>query len=195
MTNIEKIKEVRERSGVGLGKCKKALVQCGGNVEEALVQLQKDGLLKAASNKKETREGYIYNYVHPDNQLFAIVEVNCQTDFCSRNDDFREFAQQCALQIASMAPKYLTSGDVPQEMLDSQREIFKAQVPEKVPADKVDHVINGKMKKWFSEVCLMDQKSVVVPGGTTMEQLRANLVMKVGENVVVRRFIRWKVGE
>ncbi len=96
-----------------------------------------------------------------------------------------------------MAPKYLTSGDVPKDVLESQREIFKAQVPDKVPADKVDHVINGKMKKWFSEVCLMDQKLVpgLATGGFTIEQLRANLVMKVGENVVVRRFIRWKVGE
>lgn len=194
MTNIEKIREVRERSGVGLGKCKAALEKVGGNVEEALVQLQKDGLLKAASNRKETKEGYIYNYVHPDNRLFAIVEVNCQTDFCARNAELREFAETCGMQVASMAPKYLSSGDVPEDILTSQREIFKAQVPEKVSADKVGHIINGKMKKWFSEVCLMDQKSVVVPGNT-IEQLRAALVMKVGENVVVRRFIRWKVGE
>lgn len=194
MTSIEKIREVRERSGVGLGKCKAALEKVGGNVEEALVQLQKDGLLKAASNRKETKEGYIYNYVHTDNRLFAIVEVNCQTDFCARNEELRQFTVDCALQVASMSPKYLTSGDVPKDILDSQREIFKAQVPERVPTDKVDHIINGKLKKWFSEVCLMDQKSVVVPGNT-IEQLRAALVMKVGENVVVRRFIRWKVGE
>ncbi len=145
MITIEKIKEMRERSGVGLGKCKKALVKCGGNVEEALVELQKMGLLKAAGDRRETKEGYIYPYLHGDGKLFAIVEVNCQTDFCSRNEEFRKFAEQCALQVASMAPKYLTSGDVPGNVLESQREIFKAQVPEKVPADKVDHIINGKI--------------------------------------------------
>jgi len=197
MTNIEKIKEVRERSGVGLGKCKKALETTGGNVEEALVELQKQGLLKAAGDRRETKEGYIHPYIHSDGRLFAMVEVNCQTDFTARNDELRKFAEYCALQVASMAPKYLSSGDVPKDVLDSQREIFKAQVPDKVPEDKVEHVINGKMKKWFSEVCLMDQKLVpgLAQGGLTIEQLRANLVMKVGENVVVRRFTRWKVGE
>jgi len=194
MITIEKIKEVRERSGVGLGKCKAALVTTGGNVDEALVELQKMGLLKAAGDRRETKEGYIYPYVHGDGRLFAMVEVNCQTDFAARGKELREFTMQCALQVASMAPKYLTSGDVPKDVLDSQREIFKAQVPDRVPADKVEHIINGKLRKWFSEVCLMDQKSVVVTGGT-IEQLRADLVMKVGENVVVRRFVRWKVGE
>ena len=195
MTNIEKIKEVRERSGVSLGKCKEALTKAGGDVENALVELQKQGLLKVASDRREAKEGFIYAYTHNDGKLFAIVEVNCQTDFCARNKEFREFAERCALQIASMAPKYLTSGDVPENVLEAQREIFRAQVPKKIPKERVDHIINGKMKKWFSEVCLMDQKSVVVPGGVTMEQLRADLVMKVAENVVVRRFIRWKVGE
>jgi elongation factor Ts len=194
MVTIEKIKEVRERSGVGLGKCKSALEKVGGDVEMALVELQKLGLLSAASDKREANEGYIYAYTHTDGKLFAIVEVNCQTDFTARNSDFREFAEQCALQVASMSPKYLTSGNVPDMVLEAQREIFKAQVGDKAPADKIDHIINGKMKKWFSETCLMDQKSVIVTG-STMEQLRANLVMKVNENIVVRRFIRWKVGE
>ena len=192
--SIEKIKEVRKRSGVSLGKCKEALQKSGGHVEEALIELQKMGVLKSVKKRNEAKEGYIYCYSHIDGKLFAIVEVNCQTDFTSRNKEFREFCEQCALQVASMEPRWLNSGDVPEDILESQRKIFEAQVSAKVSKDKITHIVNGKLKKWFSEVCLMDQKSVCVPG-STIEQLRANLVMKTGESIVVRRFIRWKVGE
>jgi len=194
MTNLEKIKEIRERSGVSLGACMQALDKVGGDVEKALVELQKQGLLRAAKNKSDAKEGCIYSYTHSDSKLVAVVEVNCQTDFCARSEEFREFAEQCSLQVASMAPKYLSSGDVPDDVLESQRDIFKSQTYN-LSNDINDHIVNGKMRKWFSEVCLMDQKSVVVPGGITMEQLRANLVMKTGENIVVRRFLRWKIGE
>ncbi|MDP2683468.1 MAG: elongation factor Ts [bacterium] len=192
MTNIEKIKEVRERSGVGLGQCKAALQKVGWNIEAALVELQKQGLLKSASDHRDSKEGCVNSYIHTNGKLVAVVEINCQTDFAARNSEFKEFADQCVLQIASMNPKWLTSGDVPVDVLDAQREIFKAQVLNTTPADKVEHIINGKMRKWFSDVCLMDQKSVII-AGVSIEQLRANLAMKLNENIIIRRFIRWSI--
>lgn len=195
MSDINAIKEVRERSGVGLGECKSALEEAYGDVEEALVVLQKRGVIRVAkSASKEANEGYIYSYTHSNGKVAVLAEVNCQTDFSAHNETFREFCEQVGLQIAAMNPKYLTSGDVPEDVLNKQRDIFRAQVLDKVPDNKVDHIINGKLKKWFGEICLMDQKSVLVTG-KTVEQLRADLVMKIKENIVVKRFVRWEVGE
>ena len=192
---IDKIKEVRERSSVGLSACKQALEDSHGNVEDALVLLQKRGLAAVKDKTGDANEGTIRTYRHSNGRMFAAVEVCCQTDFSARNELFQEFAEQLVLQVASMDPKYLSSGDVPEDVLEKQRTIFKAQIGDKVPEEKVEHVINGKMKKWFSENCLMDQKSVVVPGGHSMEKLRAELVMKIKENIVVKRFVRWEVGK
>lgn len=192
--DIEKVKEVRERSGVSLGSCKKALEKSCGDVDKALVELQKQGLLKAASNKSEAREGLIYSYVHNDGKLCAVVEVNCQTDFAARSKEFKEFVELCALQVASMNPKYISHDEIPERYLTAQQEIFKAQIPEKVPQNKIEQILNGKMNKWFSDVCLLNQKSVV-ESKLTIKQLKANLAMKISENVVIRRILRWKIGE
>lgn len=195
MSNLKKIRELRERTSVGLADCRSALEEATGDMEEAIVLLKKRGRLKAEKMaSKEALEGKLYVYCHHDGKQACMVEVNCQTDFAAGTDQFEQFCEALALQIISMSPKYLTSGEVPEEVLETQREIFEAQVPEKAPEDKKPHIVNQKMKKWFGEVCLMDQKAVTA-SNKTVEVLREELVQQIQENVVVKRFVHWKLGE
>lgn len=190
---IEKIKELRARTFISLGKCKKALQESDGDVEKAIVWLQKQGELRQPKAKGEDiKNGQIYSYTH-DNKIGVLVEVNCQTESAARHELFTSFCETVALQVAAMSPQYLASSDVPKEKDKKQREIFSAQVPSKIPENRVDHIINGKMKKWFGEVCLLEQKSVV-ESGKTIDQLRAALVMQLNEDIIVRRFVRWELG-
>jgi elongation factor Ts len=192
--SIEKIRELRERTNVGLADCKKALQAAHGDVEKAIIELKKGGKIKAAKMRsKEAKEGKLYTYLHHDGKNACMVEVNCQTDFSANTDQFETFCEAVALQIISMEPQWLTSADVPEDVVQVQREIFQTQLG-KVPDDKKEHVINQKLKKWFSEVCLMDQKAVT-ESGKTIEALREELVQQIQENVVVKRYVHWKLGQ
>lgn len=194
--NIEKIKQLRNATHVSLTKCKEALELVNWDVKDAIVELQKMGVLKAqASSSRAAREGVIKTYVHPGGRVAVMVEVNCETDFTARNELFEKFCENLSLQITAMNPVFLSTCDIPEEIDQKQRDIFRAQASGEVPENKVEHVINGKMKKWYSEVCLMEQKSVVDDSGSTVEQCRANLVMQTGENIVVKRFVRWELGQ
>lgn len=193
--NIKKVKQLREMTYVSLAKCKEALEKSNWDVEPAVVELQRMGALKARSSaRRETREGAIRTYVHGE-RIAVMVEVNCETDFTARNELFSKFCDHLAMQIAAMHPMYLTTSDVPVEIEANMRSIFRDQVPDSVPDSRVNHIVNGKMKKWYTEVCLMEQKSVVDDKGQTIEQCRANLVMQTGENIVVKRFVRWELGQ
>jgi elongation factor Ts len=192
--SIEKIRELRERTSVSLTDCRKALQSAHGDVEKAIIELKKAGKLRAAKMRsKEAKEGRLYTYLHHDGKQGCMVEVNCQTDFSANTDQFESFCESVALQIISMEPQWLTSADVPDDVVRVQREIFQTQL-DKVPEDKKEHVVNQKLKKWFSEVCLMDQKSVTV-SGKTIEALREELVQQIQENVVVKRYVHWKLGQ
>lgn len=192
--SIEKIRELRDRTNVGLSDCKKALKTAHGDIEKAIIELKKQGKIKAAKMRsKEAKEGRLYTYLHHDGKNACMVEVNCQTDFSANTDQFESFCEAVALQIISMEPEWLTSADVPDEVVQVQREIFSTQVA-KVPDDKKEHVINQKLKKWFSEVCLMDQKAVTA-SGKTIEGLREELVQQIQENVIVKRYVHWKLGQ
>lgn len=192
--SIEKIRELRDRTNVGLSDCKKALKTAHGDIEKAIIELKKQGKIKAAKMRsKEAKEGRLYTYLHHDGKNACMVEVNCQTDFSANTDQFEAFCEAVALQIISMEPEWLTSADVPDEVVQVQREIFSTQVA-KVPDDKKEHVINQKLKKWFSEVCLMDQKAVTA-SGKTIEGLREELVQQIQENVIVKRYVHWKLGQ
>jgi len=191
---MEKIRELRQRTNVGLADCKKALETARGDVEKAIVELKKAGKIKAAKMRsKEAKEGRIYTYLHHDGKQACMVEVNCQTDFSANTDQFEAFCEAVALQIISMEPEWLTSADVPDDIVAVQREIFETQVT-KVPDDKKEHVVNQKLKKWFYEVCLMDQKAVTA-SNKTIEGLREELVQQIQENVVVKRYVHWKLGQ
>jgi len=192
--DIKKVKELRDRTNVGLSSCKAALVKANNDVEKAIVELKKEGKIKAAKvSHKEVKAGSIFNYIHHNKQTASFVEILCQTEAAANTEQFKDFGESVCLQIVSMSPKWLSSADVPEDLVNEQREIFEAQIG-KVPEDKKVHVVNNKLKKWFSLVCLMDQRSVVFPG-KTIEALREELVQQTQENVVVKRFAHWKVGD
>lgn len=191
--DIKLVQEVRDRSGTGLAQCKKALEE-SGNVPDALVLLQKWGVIKAAkASQNEVREGLLYSYVHHNSKIACLVEVNCQTDFCAKSTEFKEFCEVVALQIASTNPLYLDSTSIPEEDLSKQKDILQAQLNPKMPEDKKEIALTGKINRYFSDNCLMNQISVL-NSEKTLDQLRIDLVVKVGENVIVKRFVRWDLG-
>jgi elongation factor Ts len=189
-------KELRERTGVGMMDCKKALEETDGDMEKALETLQKRGLAKAA--KKAGRiaaEGCVQAYIHGGGRIGVLIEVNCETDFAGRGADFRTFVDDVAMHIAAMGPAYLNAKEIPEAEAEHQREIFKAQQAEsgKKP-EIVAKIVDGQVAKWKQEICLMDQL-FVKDDKKTIEQVRTELVAKIGENVSIRRFVRWELGE
>jgi elongation factor Ts len=193
--SIELVREVRSRSNVSLNECKKALEEAGGDVEKALVIIQKKGLQKAVAREgRIASEGTITQYDH-NGRIGVMSEVNCETDFVSRSPDYKAFCEAVNLQIASMSPVFVRREEVPEAEIETQREVFTAQlVAEKKPLAAIEKIMPGKFNKWYSEVCLLEQDSVMHPG-KTIEQLRVELVAKTGENITVRRFVRWEVGQ
>jgi elongation factor Ts len=193
--SMEQIKELRERSGAGISACKKALEETDQNMEAALTYLQKKGLLKAKAKGKEAREGLIHSYVHPGGRVGVLVEVNCNTDFVARTDDFVEFADDVAMQIAAMSPLYVDRDSIPTEDLEEQKDIFADQVKSSGKPEKIiPKIVEGKLNKWYTEVCLMDQP-YVRDDKQTVDGLRGALISKTGENVSVSRFVRFELGE
>jgi len=194
--SMEKIKELRERTGAGVMDCKRVLAEADGDVEKAVVDLQKKGLAKAA--KKASRvaaEGVVYSYIHPGSRVGVLVEVNCETDFVARNEDFLAFTEDVAMQIAAMSPRYVTADDILDEDREAQKEIFTAQAEKSgTPAHIAEMMVEGKLKKWAKEICLYEQP-FIKEDKKTIDQVRTALIAKTGENVSVRRFVRWEVGE
>lgn len=196
MATLEQIKEVRARSGVGLDSCRSALDEAEGDIEMALEILKRRGAIKAADRAgRLATEGRVFTYVHGGaSKVVGVVEINCETDFAAKSDAFLGFGQVVAMQVVASAPLALSEAGLEPATVATQARVFLDQVPAGVPEDKRGKILEGKFKKWYSEVCLHDQESVVVPG-KTIEQLRIELVAKIGENVTVRRFVRWEVGE
>jgi elongation factor Ts len=194
--SMDKIKELRERTGAGVMDCKRILLEVDGDVEKAVVELQKKGLAKAA--KKAARiaaEGVVHAYVHAGSRIGVLVEVNCETDFVARNEEFLAFAEDVAMQIAAMSPRYVKTDEISTSDTAVQREIFTAQAAESgKPANIVEKMIEGKLAKWAKEVCLYDQP-FIRDDKKTIDQIRTALIAKTGENISVRRFVRFEVGE
>ncbi|MBW2276863.1 MAG: translation elongation factor Ts [Deltaproteobacteria bacterium] len=193
---MEKIKELRERTGAGVVDCKKALGDTDGNVDKAVEELQKRGIAKAA--KKQGRiaaEGLIGNYVHAGGRIAVLVEINCETDFVARGDDFQQACEDVAMQIAAMNPRYVRADDIPAADVQSQREIFTALVLEEGKPEKiVPKIVDGKLAKWKKEVSLVDQV-FVKDSDKTIEELVTALSATTGEKITIRRFARFEVGE
>ncbi len=195
MEKIQLIKELRRRTNVSLSQCKRVLIQKNYDIEEAIIGLQKLGEVnKAKRAQKETNAGRLQCYLHHDGRIAVLVEVNCETDISARTNEFCEFCENLTLQVASEDPEYLSVNDIPDKVIAKQREIFAAQVPKDVPKNKVAHIINGKLKKWFGQVCLVDQKSIIIDK-KTVEQMRSDLVQQLDENVIIKRFVRWELGD
>ncbi len=192
------IKDLRERTQAGMSDCKKALSECDADMEKAIEYLRKKGIAQAA--KKATRiasEGMVASYLHPGSRIAVLVEVNCETDFVSRNPDFQTFARDVAMQVAAMSPQYLTPEEIPASVIEQEKAIRLEQArQQKKPEPVLQKIVEGQMAKWFKEVCLMDQTWVKDPEGKKdIKTLLTDLVGKIGENIKVRRFVRYEVGE
>ncbi len=198
MANIttEMIKELRERTGAGILECKKALEEAGGDMEKAAEILRKKGIAKA--DKKAGRaagDGVIGNYIHHDNKLGVLVEVNCETDFVARTDDFQNLVKEIAMQIAAMSPRYVSKDEVPSEDLEKEKEIYKqAAIAEGKPENIAERIAEGKLNKFYEEYCLLEQPYVKDPKKKINDLIKEHIA-KLGENIVVRRFVRMRIGE
>jgi len=195
--SAQMIKDLRERTGAGMADCKKSLTECGGDMEKAIEYLRKKGIASAA--KKATRiasEGTVVSYLH-GTRIGVLVEVNCETDFVARNPDFQGFAREVAMQVAAMNPQYLSQDEIPPAVLEKERAIRNEQAKQSgKPEAVIPKIVEGQIAKWAKEVCLMDQVWVKDPEGKKdIRTLQTDLVAKTGENVRVRRFVRFEVGE
>ncbi|HEX7506727.1 MAG TPA: translation elongation factor Ts [Polyangia bacterium] len=191
------IKDLRERTQAGMSDCKKALTECDGDTEKAVDYLRKKGIAQAA--KKATRiasEGIIASYMH-GSRIGVMIEVNCETDFVSRNPDFQVFAREVSLQVAAMSPQYLSQEEIPAQVLAQEKAIRMEQAKlQNKPEPVLQKIVDGQMAKWCKEVCLMDQTWIKDPDGKKdIKGLLTDLIGKIGENIKVRRFIRYEVGE
>jgi len=191
------IKDLRERTGAGMSDCKKALVECDADMDKAGEYLRKKGI--ASADKKKTRiaaEGTVVTYLH-GGRIGVLVEVNCETDFVGRNPDFQAFAREVAVQIAAMNPLYVSQEDIPAAAVEREKAI-RMEVAEKSgkPAAVIPKIVEGQLSKWAKEICLLDQVWVKDPEGKKdIRGLLTDLIAKTGENVKVRRFVRYEVGE
>ena len=190
------VKDLREKTGAGMMDCKKALAESGGNFEKAVDYLRQKGLATAARRAgKVASEGQIGSYVHAGGKIGVMVEVNCETDFVAKTDDFQAFAKDVAMHIAASSPLYIQRENVPPEALEREREIYRAQAREAGKPEKImEKIVEGKLEKYYSEVCLLEQPFIKDPD-RTMQDLLNGLIGKLGEKVEIRRFIRFQVGE
>jgi elongation factor Ts len=192
------VKELRERTGAGMMECKKALEETGGNMEAAIDLLRAKGAAKAAKRaERETKEGTIGSYVHTNGRIGVLVEVQCETDFVSRNDAFQQLARDLAMHIAAASPLALDQGSIPVDVVERERAVYVEQVrQEGKPAAMQDKIVEGKLRKFYQESTLLDQVFVKDPNGRqTVRQLIQDAAAKTGENIVVRRFARFQLGE
>jgi len=191
---IDDIKKLREETGVGMMDCKKALEACENDVEAAKVYLRKQGIQKAGDRgHKVASEGIIGTYNHTGGRICVMVEVNCETDFVARGKDFQDFAHELAMHIAAVNPKWIVRDDVPQEVIDTEKEIMAAGLENK-PENIREKIVDGKINKFFKENCLMEQP-FVKDQKLTIQDLYDDLVMKLKEKIVIKRFSRFEVGE
>jgi elongation factor Ts len=192
----EMVKELRERTLAGFTDCKKALTETAGDMEKATEYLRKKGLATAA--KKSGRiaaSGMVHAYIHAGGKIGVLVEVNCETDFVAKTNEFQEFTRDVAMQIAAMSPRWLVVEDVPADVLAKEREIrIEQNKTSGKPQNVVDKIVEGQIKKWYTEVCLLDQP-FIKENKKDVRGLLTELIAKVGENCKVRRFVRWEVGE
>jgi len=190
------VKTLREMTGAGMLECKKALEETNGNLEEAVELLRKKGIAKAAKKAgRETKEGLIHSYIHAGGRIGVLLELNCETDFVARNELFKELANEIALQIAAMRPQYVKREDIPREVIEKEGEIAReAAMAEGKPAHIAEKIAEGKLEKFFKEVCLLEQP-YIKDEKKTVEDLIKEYIAKIGENIQVRRFCRYELGE
>jgi elongation factor Ts len=190
------VKELRERTGSGMMDCKAALAETGGNIEKAIDYLREKGLAKAAKKAARTAsDGRIFHYVHTNFKVGALLELNSETDFVAKTDEFNELGHELAMHITAANPLYLRPEDVPAEDLEREKAIYRQQLlDEGKPADRIDMIIEGKIKKFYETTCLLEQP-YIRDGDKKIKDLLVEIIAKMGENIVVRRFARFVIGE
>ncbi len=192
--SMEMVQKLRQTTGAGVLECKKALEESKGVIDEAIKILRTKGIAQAEKKSvRATSQGLVASYVHLGGQLGALVEINCETDFVARTEDFQALAHDVAMQVAAVNPLYVKRQDVPAEILDKEREIAKAQVTGK-PANVVEKIMEGKLEKYYEQFCLLDQPFIKDDKIKVSDHLK-NTIAKLGENITVRRFARIKLGE
>ena len=192
----EQVKGLREKTGAGIMECKAALTEAGGNVEEATTLLRKRGLAQAAKKAgRSTGQGLVGSYIHTGGQVGVLVEVNCESDFVARTDDFQTLAKELAMHVAAASPQFVRREDVPENVLNRERSIYRAQMEgTNKPAAVIDKIVEGKLNSFFEQVVLVDQPSIRDPK-VKISQMISDAVARLGENISVARFARFKVGE
>lgn len=190
------VKELRVKTGAGMMDCKEALTTSDGDFEKAIDYLRKKGMSAATKrSSKAAKDGAVASYIHMGGKIGVLVEVNCETDFVAKTEDFQALARDLAMQVAASNPLYVNADEISEKALDREKEIYRSQLLEEKKPEKIwEKVIEGKLKKYFAEVCLMDQK-FIKNTDITVGTLVSNMIAKTGENIIVRRFSRFQLGE
>jgi elongation factor Ts len=193
--SAEKVKELRERTGAGFMDCKNALVEADGDVEKATAILREKGLAAAAKKAgREAREGLVSSYIHPGGRVGVLIEVNCETDFVARTDEFQKLVRDLAVQVAALAPSYVDADSIPAADLEARKaELLADEATQKKPENLRPQIVEGQLKKWYSQVCLYDQP--FRDEDRTVRDLVTEKISTIGENIRVRRFTRYALGE
>jgi elongation factor Ts len=189
------VRALREKTGAGMMDCKKALVECGGDIEKAVEHLRKRGIL-AAEKKigRETKQGSVTSYIHAGGKIGVLVEINCETDFVARNESFQTFTRDVAMHIAAANPRFLDRASVPADVISKEREIFMEQARQSgKPEAVLGKIVDGKIEKFYGEVCLLEQAFIKNPD-ITIEAYLKDMVAKLGENMMIKRFVRFELG-
>ena len=190
------VKELRDRTGAGMMDAKKALVEAGGDSEAAIKLLRERGAAKAAKKEgRATKEGIIYSYIHPGDKLGVLIEINCETDFVARTEEFRAFAKELAMQVAAASPLVVEPTELPESLMESEREVYRVQAQnEGKPEHVVEKIVEGRIKKYHQETCLILQP-YIKDQDRSVSDLINHTIAKLGENISVRRFARFRLGE
>jgi elongation factor Ts len=197
-TSAEQVKALRERTGAGVMDCRAALEAAQGDVQGAIEFLRKKGLADAAKKAhREAREGAVVSYIHPGGKIGVLVEVNCETDFVARTDDFQQLVRDVAMQVAAANPAYVSREQVPRDVVDKEREIYRQQMADQnKPPHILDRIVEGKLDKFFAESCLLEQPFIKdATGKVRVQDLVDQATARMGERILVRRFARFQVGE
>lgn len=194
--NMDLIRELREKTGAGVMDCKKALISANGDVEKAVEILRKEGI--AVAEKKGARlarDGRIESYIHPGNKLGVMVEINCETDFVARTDEFKTLTKEIAMHIAASNPRYISIADIPEDVLESEKDIYATQAQnEGKPPQVIEKIVQGKLEKFYQEVCLLEQPWIRDPE-KKIKDIINDAIARLGENILIRRFVRFELGK
>ena len=192
----ELVKELREKSGAGMGDCRTALIETNGDMTKAMELLRQKGIASADKRSaRATKEGLIYSYIHGNGKVGTMVEMNCETDFVARTEDFENLCKDVAMQVAAMAPRWVKRDEVPSDIVDKEKEIYRAQMADSgKPANVIEKIVEGKLDKFYKDNCLLEQ-AFVKDDKMTIEMVVKEKIGKLGENITLKRFVRFVLGE